>query len=197
MSAKYFVEAQGVWDFIQDKQPALYKLAENPTYGIEVYVSWDVPNIEISVEADGVILFVGTADSAESCEELVSRVYSEYTTNSIVNTLLTESEEDRINSEVEDELSEDDKIEEREAELDDAVYYFVSAVLGDFFDDVLDELGELCDDLKEHFLEYMARKHGLAIYRPMYLEDENGEDFFEEYPYECMEFDDEDNPVYK
>ena len=31
----------------------------------------------------------------------------------------------------------------------------------------------------------------------MILEDENGEEFFEEYPYDCMEFDDPDNPVYE
>lgn len=26
---------------------------------------------------------------------------------------------------------------------------------------------------------------------------EDGDDFFEEYPYECMVFEDEDNPVYQ
>jgi hypothetical protein len=43
----------------------------------------------------------------------------------------------------------------------------------------------------------MARKWGLMIRRPMFLEDEAGEEFFEEFPYDCIEFEDEDNPIYK
>ena len=101
------------------------------------------------------------------------------------------------NDEEESLLEQQDAIEEREMELDIAVSEFISAVLGG--DAYLDseDYDDIIEDCKDHFLEYLARKHGLDIFRPMVLEDEDGEDFYEEYPYECMEFDDEDNPIYQ
>ena len=85
----------------------------------------------------------------------------------------------------------------REEELDSLIWDFVMGVFGgDTYTD-FDCTGEVLDDLKDHFLEYMYRKHGFDIYRPMVLEDEDGTEFFEEYPYEHMVFDDEDNPMYK
>ena len=51
----------------------------------------------------------------------------------------------------------------------------------------------MVEDVKEHLLEYFYRKHGLSVYRPMELEDDEGV-FIEDYPYECMEFD--PNPMY-
>ena len=59
-----------------------------------------------------------------------------------------------------------------------------------------DVIEEIADDVKEHTLEYIARRHGLPIYRPMYLEDEDGKDFYSEYPYEEMIFEDY-NPIYE
>mgnify|MGYP000833253049 CR=1 FL=1 len=42
-----------------------------------------------------------------------------------------------------------------------------------------------------------ASSLGISIYRPMYLEDaDTGEDYFTEYPYDDMVFED-DNPIYK
>ena len=52
---------------------------------------------------------------------------------------------------------------------------------------------DVIEDCKEHFLEYMYRKHHLDIYRPMELEDDDGV-FFKEYPYEYIEF--SDAPLY-
>ena len=90
-------------------------------------------------------------------------------------------------------------IAERELELDDAVSMLLDTVIEE---DVAMFLGpeadEICEDIKDHILEYLYRKHGISTRRPMVLEDtETGEDFFEEYPYEHMEFEDEDNPMYK
>ena len=106
---------------------------------------------------------------------------------------MTEGEED-------EEYDEDDLaqvlIDEREDEIDAAVDDFLAVILqtnGYEYDSAIDEIH---DDAKEHFIEYLARKFKFEIYRPMYLEDENGEDFFEEYPYGCMEFEDEANPIY-
>lgn len=56
---------------------------------------------------------------------------------------------------------------------------------------------KISDDIKELVCEYLYRKYGISVYRPMYLEDENNKEFFVEHPYEHMVFDDPDNPLYK
>ena len=106
---------------------------------------------------------------------------------------------------VDDEVTEDsrldqeDMISERELELDEAISLLLDTVLEEdavmFFGT---ETDEVCEDLKDHILEYLYRKHGISVRRPMVLEDtETGEEFFEEYPYDSMVFEDEDNPLYK
>ena len=101
-------------------------------------------------------------------------------------------------SKLTDEEEIEDAITEREDELDQAVMDFLATVLGEgFYDLDSDSNGEIVEDCKEHFLEYIARKFSISIYRPMYLEDEDGTDFYTDTPYENMVFDDEDNPIYK
>lgn len=56
---------------------------------------------------------------------------------------------------------------------------------------------KISDDIKELVCEYLYRKYGISVYRPMYLEDEDGKEFFVEHPYEHMVFDDPQNPLYK
>ena len=96
----------------------------------------------------------------------------------------------------EENLSQEDMIAERETELDDAVISLLDAVLdGDSQMEIYEkgiDLEELCTDLKDYIIEHLAKDYGLtSIRRPMILEDdETGEDFFTENPYECMVYDD-------
>ena len=43
--------------------------------------------------------------------------------------------------------------------------------------------------LKDHVCEWLYQECRLSVNRPMFLEDENGDEFYEEFPYDCMEFD--------
>ena len=52
------------------------------------------------------------------------------------------------------------------------------------------------EDCLDHFIEYIARKHKVDVYRPMYIQYEGEEAEYCEYPYDELEFDDEDNPIY-
>lgn len=84
------------------------------------------------------------------------------------------------------------------AEREDEITVLFQNLLFDLLVDTADEdiINDIVEDVKEHTLEYIARKHGLPIYRPMYLEDEDGTDFFSEYPYMEMIFEDF-NPIYE
>lgn len=191
------IDPRGLWEYIQEQDKhgeldgVMCEIAKNEEYGIAVYITKDDENdrYAILVEADDMEIFSDYIYDKEDAEETCNIVYDNYLTDKVLE-LFFESEDDTT-------LSQEDKIELREEELDESVISFIMDVLGGdtYFDSV--DFDDIVKDCKEHFLEYMARKHGFAIYRPMILEDESGEDFFEEYPYECMEFDDEDNPIYQ
>ena len=196
MAKEVIIEPEKLWDYYLQRKSSLdstmFEIARNNEYGIAIYLSEnDEHKPRIIVEADDSEVYSENIINASDAERTCSKIYDEYLTDKVVDILtdIANAEEDSL-------LEQQDAIEEREMELDCAVSDFISSVLGG--DAYLDgeNFDELIEDCKEHFLEYLARKHGLDIYRPMVLEDEDGEDFYEEYPYDCMEFDDEDNPIY-
>lgn len=88
------------------------------------------------------------------------------------------------------EEAKEDCIRERQRELEDATVDYLSAILEVNILQTEKEYGDVIPELLDHVLEYLFREHGIDPYRPMVLVDENDEEFYEEYPYSCMEFDD-------
>lgn len=167
-------------------------IAENEAIGVVIYLSDTNGHPTITVLADDMQVAEVTT-GIDGLSELVQTMYDTYLDENAFIATMTEGEDD---GEYDEEELAEALINEREDELDVAVDDFLATVLqtnGYEYDSVIDEIH---DDVKEHFLEYLARKFKIELYRPMYLEDENGEDFFEEYPYGCMEFEDEANPIY-
>lgn len=180
---KYFAERKNT---LKDAQ---LSIAENEEYGVEVFMSaFDENVIKFSV-------FLGTQEKAseyavseDDCKKTLKELYDKYLTDRLL---------DDENFEECSQLEIEDMISEREADFDEAIMYLVNLAIEDDGEILGDDYDDIIEDVKDHILEYMARKHGLGVRRPMILEDEDGEEFFEEYPYECMEFEDEDNPIYK
>ena len=137
----------------------------------EIYLSTEGGEYVISVLLDGEVVDETIVDCWKDIEEFIEAYFY-----------------NDISEEEEHEL----EIEEWEDMLDDNVDRFISSVVDDEGYDI-----DIIRECKEHFLEYLYRKFGFQIRRPMILEDEDGKDFYEEYPYECMVFEDEDNPIYK
>ena len=195
MIATIDVQPRNVWKLFMENKAALRtklkQIASNEEYGVEIYLTNTDEQAEIVVCMDGSECCSQTASTEAECEEVVSEIYDDYLTNNVLNMLCGDEYGDADAEEWQ--LSD---IEDREAELDDMVYTFISGILNDDFMSY-PEFDKICEDCKEHFLEYMARKWKIPICRPMILEDDNGDTFFEEFPYECMEFDDPDNPLYK
>lgn len=82
----------------------------------------------------------------------------------------------------EDEPDEDDQ-SSREYELTDATMGFLSVVLGDSFNET-ECPPDVIEDCKEAFLRFLVTKHGYTeIYRPMMVNDYDGESFMSSYPY--------------
>lgn len=160
-------------------------IAEDDEYGIEIFLSSTCGSPTITVMADDIQQYEITTDIF-NLERVCKVVYDRYLDNAV--SALSEAPDS------EKDLQND--MDDRESELDAAIDDFLGVVLQSYGYDDGGVIDEIHDDVKEHFLEYLYRKYGVDIYRPMFLEDEDGEEFFEEYPYECMEFEDESNSIY-
>lgn len=81
--------------------------------------------------------------------------------------------------------TEEEEIEMRETELNAAVSDMLEVFLVGSEDEAPFDDGyqEMTDFLKEWICEWLYRKCDISVYRPMYLENENGEYDYEEFPY--------------
>ncbi|MBR6269867.1 MAG: hypothetical protein IKR30_04765 [Bacteroidales bacterium] len=169
------------------------RIAFNSDIGVEIYLSAEPRGTEsfpcITVFQDDNDIYSEVAVNEIDCEQTTKKIFYEYL-----------SEERLINRMAEELDAEDEQAEVdiREEELIGLTLDYISMLMDESIDSLGDdEAFEIAKDVLDHSCEYLYRKHGISARRPMILEDENGEEFFEEYPYDCMEFDDPDNPVYE
>lgn len=193
MATNIIVEASDVWGFFMNHKEKLESqmkmIAENPTYGVEVYLTGSDGLATITVLADDEEVYEEQADNYMDCRTVVNEIYDTYLTSNALNAL-ADAWLDK-NDEGLDAAEEADVIEEREIELDEAVYGLMEAFVPNLFD-VEDDPDEVYEGLKDCICEYLYKRHGISVYRPMYLEDDDGSDVFTEYPYPEIDFDDED-----
>ena len=195
------IEPVGLWDYYTRNKDKLLKsqdkVAENKDFGTEIYVTTDEETgwMELSVWRDDVMVYSEACVNRKDAEKTARWLYDTYLTNNAI--AAADSFEAKVSHA--DELDARDlEIDEREDELSDAFTSLLAIIAGDSMNLLSLDFDEICDDVKEHTLEYIARKHGIDIYRPMYLVDaKNNEEFFAEYPYDNMIFEDPDNPIYK
>ncbi len=191
-NANIQVEPKDIWEYFNENRNELLtdmvSVAENGDFDVIIYLTSDDDKPCLIVESSNCETKEFNIKDEESCEVIAAEVYNIYLTDRIIEVITIED----IESEAV-EMDTDDIISERESDLDCFVLRFLEDVLGE--DPVLysDKIDDIVEDCKERFLEHLYRKHKLSIYRPMELEDDEGV-FFEEYPYECMEF--ETNPLY-
>lgn len=119
-------------------------------------------------------------DDVEDAEKVINRIYREYIEGNT-----PDEDFEGVRREIE--------IEERQTELENAALDFMCVVLETEYKYALREIGDSLPEIVDGFLEYLYKKQDIDPYRPMVLVDENGEEFYEEYPYAHMEFDDDTN----
>lgn len=180
------LEPSEVWGYFQRNagklQSSYHLIASNDEYGAEIYVSADsYGDAQIIAELDGDRMETTVVSTAEECERVCHSVYDDYLTPSAVSSNV-QVEDEESNKENEEFL-----IDVREQEIDNAVYNCLMEILESYDDD----MDALVETTKEYLCEFLARTCKLPVYRPMHLVDEDGEEFFSEYPYEDMIYDDE------
>ena len=211
MAAKVFVEAWDVWGvFFQNLDTLrshLKRIAENPEYGVVIYVTEEdnLPSIQVYIDEN--VFYTEECLDKNDCTSTVKKIYEEYLSSKVIDKII---EKNREEEEPQEEMTDDDddyeeythdeleeEIDEREDEIDLAISDLLSTVCDADIRTFCDNAEEIMEDCKEHFLEYLYLKWGFEIRRPMFLEDENGVEFYEEFPYDCIEFEDADDPIYK
>lgn len=174
---KVYVTPSEAWQFFEESEGMEFitqTLAEDFDAGVEIAMvsHYGQPNVMVLI--DGEPFVEDVCCDAQDLRETLENYYDEYLSGDDVDEL-----------ELDPLTDEEFEIMAREEELSAAFYDLLDVILGRKEEGHLN--GALCEELKDLVCEHLAKEHSLAIYRPMFLEDENGEEFFEEYPYDCMD----------
>ena len=192
------VKPSQLWAYYKDNQKdmttSMHMVASNKDFGVEIYLCDDEGHPNLSIHVDETLLLENICISKNDLEDTAEEMYDTYLTNKAIGAI-AEIEEANKEEEV-DNSDEQFDIDVREYDLDVAVADFVNIATDNLkAHKLLSE--EAIDDIKDHFLQYLYLKHGLEIYRPMFLEFEDGTEEFKTHPYPDLELEDEDNPIYK
>ena len=175
-----------------------FEIANCNDFGISVYmVANNASELRISVESDDTEIYDEAVINNVDCLKTCEKIYNDYLFCSMQSLLDKLGVGDVVIAQQKAlEEVRQEEIQEREDDISEYIREFIAEMIG--FNVHFDINDDVIEDIKEHFLEYMSRKHSIPIYRPMYLEDaDTGDDYFTEYPYEDMVFEDTDNPLYK
>lgn len=186
MNARIYVDADEAWEYCLSSRDAgdddIIRLAENEDYGITVYMSLYGVFPVVTVEADGCEILEEIIEDSSECEKKVQAIYNDYLTSNVID-ILGDANDGEENKTLMEKL---DKIDERELELDNAVWDLINVFVPNLFD-IEEDPDEVYEDMKDHISEYLYKKHNISIYRPMFLEEEDGSDYYTNFPYSEME----------
>lgn len=192
MSEKIKLRPSEVWDYYNNNRLSLmcsdYEIASNDEYGVSILLSvdsWMSGAPVVRVELDTYVADIEHIVSESDCESVVSDIYDKYLTSKVIDTIEDDSDEP--------ELTEEEIIEAREEELTSAISDLLDVITDGGANEI--EPDDI-EDIKEHVLEYIYRKHNIDIYRPMFLVFDDETESYEEYPYDSLDFEDKNNPIY-
>lgn len=158
-------------------------MAEDFDDGMQINMYDEDGYPKIVVLVDGGVVDVTEIAELGDTEQIVGKLYKDYGFDKDA-ILEQEPEDPGILDEINEEL-----IEERQCELEDVMIDFLSVVIEKNIVATQAVFGDKVPEIIDHVLEYLYKEHGIDIYRPMILVDENDQEFFEEHPYPCMDFD--------
>lgn len=174
---KIIIPPEDCWDYacdhVEDLESKMVEIARNDAVGVSIYLTVDEEEFPVYVVCqDSEEVYEEYTVNATDCEKTGNKLIDKYIEGvSASSTEEPEPEEEDI----------EEVIKEREDELTDAVLDFLSATCEDSYGLLEGEV----EEIKDHFLEFLAREYGLRIYRPMEMETESGEEFLAEYPYDA------------
>ena len=182
------------WEYAQENRIELmtdnHIIATEYEFGVEICLSVqdNLPVFEVFVDDESI--HTAFAFNEEDCTEVAEELYNDYLDDFLSTVTLNQFKNDVD----EQEEAEHEAIDLQESQIDLAIEDFLD-VICEGFDSSFFTVKQL-EEIKDHFCEYIARKYNKQVYRPMYLTDSAGYDFYVDYPYQAMIFEDEGNPIY-
>ncbi len=196
MNVEVYVKPKEVWEFFQKNKARLKEemvlVAENLDTEYAIYLT----------ETNGIPYFAACKGSAppekeegaiseSDCRETATRFYTQFLLPVIVKDGKTKVEEaKKLNlkeqAELEEQTQLEDEIYVREDELTMAAADFLRVVLmeGDDSSDIIDSYGvEMVNEFLDVALEYISGEMCLDVYRPTFIENEDGTEEYVEFPY--------------
>lgn len=192
MSEVMVLKPNEVWKYAMEHfswiKDTPFVIGNNEESGIEITLSVDEEYPVIIVTSDDEEVDYEVVKSSADCEATVSEIYDTWLPTGTASNTLVKDELDDDEPDYESEIRKKESIDQREMELDECIDWILSEIEPEY----LDELGavttdEVFSDLKDMICEYLYKKCGISVYRPMYLENEHGIDEYYEYPYPEMD----------
>lgn len=175
-----------LWEYFEEHMDELRNdevvVARNSALGTTISIYVPVGGgLTIAAAEDDVPVGEVTVNNGADCRIKAQAFYDKYLNVDYASVVFPD--------EMEQTDKEDEEIEEREGELNGVVDELLWTVLDKSDYEKLEDSDR--ENILDHFCEYLYKTYDFDIYRPMRLEDEDGNDFFVEYPYDHMEFEDE------
>jgi hypothetical protein len=202
MGVKIHIEPDKTWSFFKANpkrmNDEMVAVAENDETEYAVYLTDDGFRHPLFVVCKGdKQIYEEDATSAADCADTAKRLYAQHLfpvtqSKSGLHPIGNEDMWEAMHSADDIEPTEqEDTIYEREDELILALSDFLQVALCCPEDVELDDMygSNIVTQILDGFCEYLSNEHCISIYRPTFLQGENGEDIYTEYPY-GGEFDD-------
>lgn len=168
-----------VWGYyrshVEELKEKTKVVAYNLDFDTEIHICDGNGVLDVYVYLDNQEVVTEEALNAAETERLMTELYDTYIydAENFVKSRALQMETDE----------EEELIEERELELDDAAYEFLVSILGESFSISSKDTQEMLENLKDCVCPMLYEKHGINVYRPMYIADEDGKEEFCLYPY--------------
>ncbi len=196
------VQASDVWDYFQENKDQLRNearlIAGDDDYGVEIFLTSKENRPYFEVYVDGDETEEQYAIDAIDCLDTVEQLYGDYIEDflhtMIDNQFAREYEDDdekspdieEFESDIDQALAEQEAIDLQESQIDETLETFLETICEGLIKTLFTD--EQFEEIKDFFCEYIARKYHKVVYRPMYVEDEHGQEEYVDYPYEEYTF---------
>ena len=192
MSEVMVLKPNEVWKYAMEHfswiKDAPFVIGNNEESGIEITLSVDEEYPVIIVTSDDEEVDYEVVKSSADCEATVSEIYDTWLPTGTASNTLVKDELDDDEPDYESEIREKESIDQREMELDECIDWILSEIAPEYLEELVSvTVDEVFSDLKDMICEYLYKKCGISVYRPMYLENEHGVDEYYEYPYPEMD----------
>jgi hypothetical protein len=188
MNGTIHVPADRVWAYYKryegELMKSLHVIADWQECGITVYLTSFNGEPTFQVFADDNVEYEDSARTREECEEVADYIYDTYLTPNVFGAL------DHSSHAAEDD-PDYDLVEDRESEIDNALTEFLEVILdhGELMSNqnATDPADPLFQEIKDHFIEFLACDIGYKMYRPTVCKGTDGEECIVNYPYELYD----------